>query len=75
MGIVGEVGGKVQDYWGCQEGGTCKVSTFALAWIEGIKVDGGGGMWYIFYSLEKNLKKYPMFVCSILYYVSNVTFF
>jgi hypothetical protein len=64
-GIVGEV----------RTGGASKVSTFTLAWIKGVKISSRGGMWCVFNSLEKKIKKYPILFCSVLCYVSNVTFF
>jgi hypothetical protein len=64
--------------WGGWEGSACKDSMFALAWIKGIKdikvSGGGGGMWCIFNSPEKKIKKYPMFFCCILCYIFDVTF-
>jgi hypothetical protein len=35
----------------------------------------GGGMWCIFNSPEKKIKKSPMFYCCILCYASDVSFF
>ncbi len=55
-GTVGEVRGEVRDHWGGWEGSACKVSLFVLAWIEGIKVSGGGGCG-VFLTLQRKNKE------------------